>query len=318
MVFTIIGTDHYQVAQKLRELKKSFSQKRDKAGLNFVALDGEKIILSQLQQEALTAPFLGERKMIVIKNVLANKKNSAEIVDFLKNNQERIDNIICFVDFIDPEKNKVNKQNKLSLAGDLFKFLSKGEYFWELNLMKGRQLETWLKKYTDQESLKIELDAATELIIRAGNNLFQITSELRKLSAFKKEGIITSDDIKNIVSPKFDDNIFSLVDALGNQDQKTALQLVNSQLNFGTHPLMIISMIARQFKLILQVNDPKSSPAKLKIHPYVADKIKKQSQNFTANQLIKIANEILNMEKSLKSGEKNPALLLNLFITKNC
>jgi len=318
MIFTILGTDHYQVSQKLKELKSGFIQKKDKAGLNVVNLDGEILSLAQFQQETLTTPFLSEKKMIVVTNILNNKKIVKEVVGFLKDNLTRIDNNICFVDFIDGEKNKVDRKNKLILTGELFKYLMGQKYVWEFNLIKKRDLNNWLKKYAEQNTIKLEASAISELTIKVGNDLWQLTSELDKLSAYKNGGPITAEDVKLIVVSKFDDNIFGLVDALGNQDKKTALRLITQQLNFGTHVLMILSMIMRQFKLLLKTKDDKSSALKLKINPFIFGKIKNQGKNFTPQQLIIIINELLELEKKIKSGEKNPELLLNLFITKNC
>jgi len=256
--------------------------------------------------------------MVIIKNSLGDKKLGKEIVNFLKENTTRIDNIICFIDFIDSEKNKVDKKNKLNLTNELFKYLSKLEYTWEFNLIKGRELENWIKKYTINHNIKIEDSAIRELTIRIGNDLFQITNELAKLSAYKLNENINTADIKTHITSNFDDNIFALVDTLGNKDKKNALKLITNQLNFGTHPLMIVSMINRQFKLILKTKSETASATNLKIHPFVFSKVKNQGNNFTASSLIKIINEILDLEKQIKSGEKNPELLLDLFITKNC
>lgn len=318
MIFSIYGTDQYQISKKLKEVKHGFIQKRDKAGLNVVDLDGEKLNLNQFYQEALTTPFLGDKKMVIIRNSINNKKLGKEIVVFLKENITKIDNIICFIDFIDSEKNRVDKKNKLNLTGDLFKYLSKQEYIWEFNLIKGKELENWIKKYTTNNNIKIKDLAIKELAIKIGNDLFQITNELNKLSAFKAGGEISSDDIKINTTSNFDDNIFALVDTLGNKDRKNALKLITNQLNFGTHPLMIVSMISRQFKLILKTKSESASAGNLKIHPFVFGKIKIQSRNFTTQNLTKIVNEILDLEKQIKSGEKNPELLLNMFIIKNC
>lgn len=318
MIFSIYGTDLYQVSQKLKELKASFIQKRDKAGLNVVNLDGDSLNINQLQQESLMTPFLGEKKMIVVKNLISNKKISKEVTAFLNKNAKIIENVLCFSDFIDPTKNKVNKQNKLTPTGDLFKYLSQLDYVWEFNLIKGRELEKWIRKYSDASNIKLEPTAIVELAIRVGGDLFQITSELHKLSAFKNGEIIILDDIKKMVNSKFDDNIFGLVDALGNCDKKNALKLITNQLNFGTHPIMLLTMIARQFKLILKVKSNDANATILKLHPFVFSKAKNQSQNFTDSQIIKINNDILEIEKEFKSGEKNPELLLDLFIAKNC
>ena len=318
MIFFIFGTDHYQAAEKLKELKAGFNQKRDKAGLNVVNLNGEELTPNQLQQEALTVPFLGEKKIIIIKNALANKKIGSELVDFLKSNEKKIDNIICFVDFIEADKVKVDRKNKLSLTGALFKYLSTGEYVWEFNLMPSQNLTNWLNRYLAQKSIKIEPAAITELIIRVGNDLFQMVAEVDKLVALKNREKILAVDIKNNVNYKFDDNIFNLVDSLGNKNKRLALKLMSDQLNFGSHPLMILSMIIRQFKIILKTKDGGTSALKLKLHPFVFNKAKIQSRNFTKEQLIRIINKLLNLEKRLKSGEKNPELFFNLFITKNC
>ena len=318
MIFFIFGTDHYQVAEKLKELKAGFNQKRDQAGLNVVNLIGEELTLSQLQQEALTVPFLGEKKMIIVKNSLANKKIGSELVEFIKNNEKRIDNIICFVDFIEADKVKADKKNKLALTGELFKYLSKGEYIWEFNLMNSQTLTQWLNNYSAKKSIKIEPIAITELVIRVGNDLFQMVSELNKLTALKNGDKISAADVKDNVNHKFDDNIFSLVDSLGNKNKRLALKLISDQLNFGSHPLMILSMISRQFKIILKTKDDGTNALKLKLHPFVFSKAKIQGRNFTKSKLINILGELLNLEKQLKRGEKNPELVFNLFITKNC
>jgi len=82
MLFYVHGTDHYRIKEKINELKTGFVKKRDKANLNTVNLDGEKIDLSHLIQEVMTTPFLGEKKMIVVKNIWKNKKAHAELAKF--------------------------------------------------------------------------------------------------------------------------------------------------------------------------------------------------------------------------------------------
>ena len=318
MIFFIYGTDHYRVSEKLSEVKTGFIQKRDKAGFNVINLDISDLSLDKFIQEALTTPFLSEKKMVVVKNVLSDKKIGKEIARFLKDNKSRIDNVICFVDLINPEKAKINRDGKLTLTGDLFKLLSKEEYRWEFNNMKDSELNTWIKNYCRQKEIKINPLAINELIIRTGNDLFQIITEINKLNAYKNGKEILTDDIKKLVNQKFDDNIFVLVDSIGNKNKKLALKLISNQLNFGTHPLMLLSMITRQFKILLKTKDKNASAVNLKIHPFIFNKAKMQGQNFEKEIIIKIINNTLEIEKQLKSGEKNPELLFNLFVFRHC
>ena len=53
MIFYICGTDHYRAAEKLKELKNGFIQKRDKAGLNVTEIDGETVDATKLRQEIM-------------------------------------------------------------------------------------------------------------------------------------------------------------------------------------------------------------------------------------------------------------------------
>ncbi len=96
MIFFIYGTDHYRCQQKSQELKNQFIEKRDKTGLNVVQLDGERLHFEKFQQEALTTPFLSEKKMLVVKNAVQNKKLAGEIHDFLKDRSEKLITRFCF------------------------------------------------------------------------------------------------------------------------------------------------------------------------------------------------------------------------------
>ncbi len=147
MIFSIYGSDSYRIDEKLKEMKDGFIEKRDKSGLNVVNLDGEKINLGDFQQEVMTTPFLSEKKMVIVKNISKNKKVHKELAGFLKEKKDNIDNVVGFVDYLDPKK---------KLTGPLFKLLGGEKFKWEFNEMAGGQLSQWLKKYLADKQIEIE------------------------------------------------------------------------------------------------------------------------------------------------------------------
>jgi DNA polymerase III subunit delta len=312
MLFYVHGTDHYRIKEKINELKTGFVKKRDKANLNTVNLDGEKIDLSHLIQEVMTTPFLGEKKMIVVKNIWKNKKAHAELAKFLKEKIDAFDNILVLADLLDSEKHK-----KFGPRGAIFTLLTKQQYCWQFNLMNNRELSDWVSTYTKKNDIKIDRDASQRLIISSGNDLNQLTSELSKLSAFANGKNITSDDLDSLINTKLDENIFDLIDALGQKNKKRAIELIDSQLKGGNHPLMLLKMFVRQFKIILQVVDGANN-TKLKLHPFVFQKASGQARNFQASELLKIYQDLLKIEVKIKKGYENPQLLLDLFVANNC
>lgn len=318
MIFFLFGTDHFRLTQKLTELKNSFIQKRDKAGLNIISLNGEDLEFDRWRQEIMTAPFLGEKKMIIVKNILSNKKILKPIVDFLKDREKQIDNIVCFFNCLDNEKFKALGNKKISLTDPLSKYLSRQEFVWEMNLLSGPALKNWLQNYFNERSAKIEPTALEKLIALVGNDLVALTTEATKLIAYKNEKTIAPADVDLLVQAKFNDNIFNLVDALGQKNQLLALRLTAGQIKNGNHPLMILTMIIRQFKILLQIKGGAASAQAIGVHPFVFGKAKNQSRNFSLEKLRAIYQQLVNLEGQLKSGFKNPELLFNLFVVKNC
>lgn len=326
MLFFIYGTDEYQIKEKINELKSGFKEKKDRSGLNVISLSGESFDLDSFKQEALTVPFLSDSKLIIVEGLLSNfsagqKKLQEEVVEFLKEKEVTIKNSLIFADCYENTK-KIPEKNTL------FNFLSKQKFCWQLNELKGRDLENWLKKLLSLNNIKMEREALSELIVLVGNDLRQLTLELNKLSAYKNFGLITAADVKELTKARFDEDIFKLTDALGMRNQSLALKLISDQLQAGNQPLGVLPMITRQFRIFLQLKGllKKSSayPNKsqlarqLGLHEYVVQKSLGQIKNFSEEQLKNIYLDLLQIEKQLKSGTKNPELLFDLFIIKNC
>lgn len=324
MLFHIYGTDTYLCYEKLNKLKSSFITKKDKSGLNIVQIFADTLDLNRFTQEILTVPFLSEKKLIIISGLLSEssagkKKLRDQVADFIKTRETSIENNLLFFDVFEDLKKIPQKDN-------LFNFLKKQKYSWECNSLKERQLLNWVSKYCQNEKIKIENQAINELVNLIKEDLTQITLELNKLKAYKNGEIITPTDVKNLVKAKFDEDIFKLTDALATKHRQLALKLISDQLLSGNQPLTLLASISWQFKILLKLKaeleiNPQATATslatKFNIHPYVVQKNLINIKNFSLNQLISINNQLLEIEKQLKFGAKNPELLFDLLIAKN-
>ena len=319
MIFFIHGTDRYRCRQKSKELQEQFTQKRDKSGFNIVKLDGEELDFDKFKQEALTVPFLGEKKFIIITNVTKNRAISKDLLEFLKTREKELENMLMFIETYEDKKSEP--------ANALYKYLKTQKFTWELNLLENYELEKWLTDYLKSKKADFDPKIIRQLIALVGNDLSQLTNEADKLMAFKKGNKITAEDVKLLVSAKFEDNIFNLTDAIAYKNSKLALKLISDQLKSGSAPLQIHAMITRQFKIILKVKSKMKEisgyPNQMQIateigeHPYVVKKAIEQSRGFTTEKLIKINQTLLDIESQLKNGAKNPELLFDLLVLKN-
>jgi DNA polymerase-3 subunit delta len=115
--------------------------------------------------------------------------------------------------------------------------------------------------------------------------------------------------------------VFDLVDALGRRDGRTAAQTLHRLLDAGEHPLGLLAMIVRQFRLLIQVKELKTEGAnpqtiakELGIHPFPARKLHNQAAYFTAAQLEAVYRHLLETDVGIKSGEIEAEVALDLLV----
>lgn len=325
MIFFVYGTEPHLCNQKVKELQTGFIQKRDKGSFNVVRLKVDDLDFDRLSQEALTVPFLGEKKLIIIEQLLADqaagrKKLRDQVLDFLKAKGETLENNLMFVDLFEDEK-------KIPEKDGLFNFLIKQKFSYKFFRLRDRELSGWIKKYCESKRIKIMPAAVSELLLLVGNDLTQLANELDKLGAYKAEEIIAPDDVKLLVKAKIDDDVFTLTDALGDKNRSRALELLSRQFLSGAEPLALLGSINWQFKIILKAKTllaknprltPEAAAKEIGVHAYPARKSLGFARSFSLEQLINIQNDLLEIERQLKSGAKNPELLFDLFIIKYC
>ena len=87
--------------------------------------------------------------------------------------------------------------------------------------------------------------------------------------------------------------------------------------------MRILYLLARQFKLLLEVKDlmgrgnDKARIAKTaKLHPFVAGKYMQQCRTFTKAELRDIMEEAASTEEMVKTGRLNDVMSVEIFIVK--
>jgi DNA polymerase-3 subunit delta len=119
------------------------------------------------------------------------------------------------------------------------------------------------------------------------------------------------------------DVIFNMVDALGQRSAQNAAVYLHRLLDTGDHPLYVLTMIVRQFRLLIQtrwlIDQRHTVPDitnRLKLHPYVAQKLYSQALRFTPAQLRVAYALLMEMDLAIKTGKIESATALDLLVAK--
>ncbi len=306
MIIFLYGKDTYRMREKLREIIERH-KKIHKSGLNLKYFDD----FTNFKDEIRQTSMFKEKKLAVITDIFANPDFKEKFLENKKDFLKTEDIILIY------EEKDFNKNNSL------FKFLKKNAKSQEFKPLEGQNLKTWIKKEFDRYETKIDSEVLEKLIEYIGNDLWQMSNEIKKLASFRNDKIVGVEDIELLVRSKIETDIFKTIDAIADKNKKQALKLLHKHLEKGDSPLYLLSMINYQFRNLLIVKDfiEKYKPydvilKKSGLHPFVVRKTYYQSQKFSFQELKKIYQKIFKVDLDIKTGRIQPEIALDLLITE--
>ena len=310
MIIFLFGSDTYRLHQKLREIIEKY-KKTSQGGVNLKFYEGKNLNFKELLEEIRQNSMFNKRKLLILQDVF---NNSSFKEKFLKNHQPFIESkdIILFY-----------KEGEISQKDGFFNFLKKKSKFQEFKPLEGRELKRWVQKEFEKYKTRIKDSALERLITYIGNDLWQLSNEIKKIASYKKEGVIGEREVELLVTPKIEINIFQTIDSLASKDKKRALKLLHQHLEKGEHPLYLLSMINFQFRNLLIIKDlvERNVPfyllsQKTGLPHYVIRKSLSQSQKFTMERLKSIYRKILQLELKVKKGKISSTLALESLVVE--
>jgi DNA polymerase III subunit delta len=311
MIFFLYGSDNYRSKKKLEEIIEQYKNTHKK-GLSLMYFDGEKLNFQDFWNDFNIISMFKEKKLAVLNNIFSNKSLKE---DFLKNEKKLTDSENIVV---------IYEEKEIPETDLLFKSLKKNSKLQKFDFLEGEKLKNWVKEEFEKYKTKADSRVIQILINFIGNDLWQFSGEIKKLSAYKsKTKEIEEKDIVSLIKPKIESDIFKTIDALSSKNTKMALFLIHKHLEKGDNPNYLLSMIKFQFQNLLIIKElyekgvPIYNFAKLtKIHPFVVRKSIDLSKKFTLQELKKIYQKIFQIDLEIKTGKIDPEVALDLFLTE--
>lgn len=325
MIYLLHGEAELVRTDELKSLRARWADKQ-LGDLNTVVLDGRHLTMGELRHNADAIPFLGDARVVIVENFLTRlnprqrhdaEEEESEAQPALK--QDLIDylpRVPTTTQLIFVENGALAKNNAA------LKFLEgnkKTAVVRKFDLPNEKDLPDWVHERVQAKGAQIEFPAANALALAVGTDLRALDNEIEKLLAYRMGEKIRREDVQALVAPVHEQTIFELVDALGRRQTDHALKLLHDQLAHNAAPQYLLVMIARQFRLLLQVRDLQERGLsvneireKLALHPFVARKISEQAQNFSIEQLEMIYHKLLDVDIGMKTSRGDPEVALDV------
>ncbi|MBU1017503.1 DNA polymerase III subunit delta [Patescibacteria group bacterium] len=334
-LFLFTGDDTFLLHAQMKSWEEAFKEKH--GDMNLIVLDGSTMEVGEMIAQTETMPFLGEKRLIFIEG-LPEAPKTRNVDKVTKKDEARDEELKKLADYLEkiPETSVVVfVQPAPDKRKSLYKKIVQLATVKEFIPLTGISLSQWVQNQAKVHGTSISSGEAEYLTSLAGQDLWRIDQELRKLSAYLEGQPIDRKSIDCLVIHTIEANVFHLTDALGVKDYRKAVQNLHRTMAAGENLRQTFYMIVRQFRLFLQVGGylnhyPNTSPANiatsLKIHPFVAKNTMGQLKHFKLEELKSAYERLLDIDVALKTSgirittddQDELAMAIERFILRFC
>jgi len=296
-IYLFYGEDTYMSSQKVNFWKDQFVKKYGEDA-NIQVINDKKIDINKLGTDITSVPFLCDKRLIIVKDLLNNLKpeDQKKFAKFLEKTPD-----FCILVFHETEK--------FDKTRSLFKKIKAIGKIEEFKPMSLRDLQNWTLKQAQQKKINIDPFTINFLIQHCGTELWRLSSELDKLATYANNEKITKEMIEQLVPASLSASIFKLTDSLATKNTKESLRTLSLLKQTGQDITRVFFMIVRHYRILIQVkdmyerNENKASITKrLRQHPFVIQKSLAQCNMIDLNRLKKIYENLLEIDKGFKTG----------------
>ncbi len=329
MLYIFHGEDDFQRAEQIKTLRAEMGDPQF-AELNTTTLDGRSLSFGELRHHADAIPFLSDKRLVMVEGLLARLDPRRKVSDDdqgeeRESNPELKQQLLDYLADLPPTTNLLFVENKKLAANNaVLKFAEKDKKHAQVKLFAAPpadQLADWVIDQVEKKGGTIEFSAANDLALFIGADLRALDNEIEKLFVYKNGETIRRDDVPLLVASAQESNIFDLVDAIGARKTQRALELLHEQLRHNANEFYLLTMIARQYRILLQVRDlatrgmgTDAIQKQLGLHPFVTKKMSEQARNYSVEQLEGVMMKLLETDVSLKTSRLEPTLALDLLV----
>lgn len=302
------GDEDFLIDEELRSVRSGYSD------FNYERIDGQRAKAERIVSALTSLPMLGGSRLVEVDDLEIKPEEEEKIFGALKGLGEGIKAVFVFYSGIDKRRKFYKFMEKIADVRE-FKKLSE----WEQD-----KALAWIMNRVRHYGKKIGGNAANLLIEIVGMNLRMLDKEIEKISTYvgDKE-MIESRDVSSVASSS-EVSAFSLTNALRDKNVAEAEENLSRLLKDNQDPHMLIGMIAKQYRMLLQVKSLEDKgmgqyeiARELSAKPFFVKKCMEKTGSFTSRELSEIIKMLSGADLKMKSGS-SPRLTLELLIPELC
>lgn len=305
--YLLYGNEDYLIRSYKNRLQESIAGEDT---MNTLFLSGKDPDLNVLKEFTETMPFFADKRLAVLSDTGLFKSASEGFAEWIRDLPETA----CVI-FAETEADKRNR---------LYKAVSETGYVCCLDHPDEKQLQAWMLGIIKNRGMNIRQDAFRAFLECISEDMDDIRNELEKLCDHAADtGVITREDVTAVCRVQLKNRIFDLTSQASYRRKKEALDLYYDLLRLREPPMRVLYLLSREISRLYAVRKMRQEnrsrqdmTALLNVRPFVLDKMLGQANMYTDAQLEELMDLALDLEKSVKSGDLQEQLSVELLLLK--
>jgi DNA polymerase III subunit delta len=311
-VYLFYGDEEFLMQRALVRLEEGLTETANEPPTR-VLRESQEVGLAEFLTESRAATLWGSGQLLILRRVNTYPADQLEALkDYLEHPAPR-----AWVVLI-AEGLKTRDVEKHAVWGRLAREEAALGFF---RLREG-ELYQWLIREARHLGKNLTLPAAQRLVEMVGDNLAELSQELEKLALYAGlENTLTPALVSQLASHSRTYNIFALVEALGGTEFPQRLASLDHLLDFGEPAPKILSMLARQVRLLIRVKeakggDPAELARSLKLPQWNVKRLTQQAARFSDKSLRAHLALLHQIDYHLKTSTGSPRVWLEWALLK--
>ena len=283
--------------------------------MNHDIFEEKRATAAAIMDAAETLPFLNDKRLVTVRNSeffqkSGRKEEGEKIKEYLADLPETV--CILFI------------EDKVEKTSVLYKAVAKHGQAVEFKKLTEKDLGTWIKKMCRDNGVQMSESVLGLFLQTVDHDMENIEGELMKLIAYKgDEAEIKAEDIRAVCTVSLEARVFDLVKAVAEKRPEKAVQIYRTLLSLKESPYMVLSLITRQFRFILESKlfsdsgmTNETIAAKLEIRDFAVKEYLRQSKRFPAEVWKEALRDCLETDLNIKLGKAAEETAVELLIMK--
>ena len=257
-----------------------------------------------------TYSLLSNKKTIIINNIELIKKDES---------QNNIDHLLKYLDNPSNDNLLIITANKIDSKSTILKKIKEKTTYIKPEYKSEDIIKNYLKDY------KISNVDINYLIELCNDNQIKIKNECDKLKMFCLETkTITRENIDEIVVKEFGDpqnQVFRFSRVIAENNKKEALKIFEELIDYGKHPIEILSLISSQLRTLLQIKLMEENGLKkneiaelLEKKPFYVEKQQELTRLYSIKSISQLIKNLQDIDTKMKSTDLDNKMLIEMYI----